>query len=147
MLTDETVTLTGVSVAVSPGSGTLTVSPGSGTLTLYASEPAIRITGSLAITEPADTVAVAGHIGDTREPPLLAESLLCIFARAKDIDALMDYFEELFERDCAAGMSRRRANVRYWSKVIRSIGPQILQAARRLGWLGLIMAAFRRLFF
>ncbi len=147
MLTDETVTLTGVSVAVSPGSGTLTVSPGSGTLTLYASEPAIRISGSLAITEPADTVAVAGHIGDTREPPGLAEFLLSVFARAKDIDALMDQLEVRFGRDCASGMSRSRAVRRYWSRVIRSIGPQILQAARRLGWLGLIMAAFRRLFF
>jgi len=143
MLTGETVTLTGVSVAAFVGSRTIT--PGSGTITLYTvSEPAIGITARLTITEEPNTVTVADDIGDTREPPWLAESLLCIFARAKDIDALMDHFEELFERDCAADMSRHRANVRYWSKVIRSIGPQMLQAARRLGWLGLIMAAFRQ---
>ncbi len=146
MLTGETVTLTGVSVAAFAASGTITA--GSGTITFYAiSEPAIRITGSLAITEPADTVAVACHIGDTREPPWLAESMLCIFActtRAKDIDALMDDFEERFARDCGKGMPRRRAVARYWSRVIRSIGPQILQAARRLGWLGLIAALLRR---
>jgi hypothetical protein len=75
---------------------------------------------------------------------MLAEFLLCIFARTKDIETLMGDFEELFERDCAAGMPRRRALTRYWARVIRSIGPQMWQAIRRIGVLGLLAAAFRR---
>ena len=142
MLTGEFITLTGVSVMLTGESITLT--PGSGTLTLTTSEPAIRITGSLATLEP-DTVAAAGHIGGTREPPWLAESLLCIFARAKDIDALMGDFEEHFERDCASGMLRRRAVARYWARVIRSIGPQLWQAVRRDGLIiGVIIAELLR---
>jgi hypothetical protein len=123
---------------------------GSGSFTVAAiTEPAITITGSIAITEPADTVGFVGHHGTSyiREPPWLAEILLRIFARtacAKDIEALMGDFEELFERDCASAMSQRRAVGRYWARVIRSIGPQMMQAVRRLGWLGLTMAAFRR---
>jgi hypothetical protein len=81
---------------------------------------------------------------ERREPPWLAESLLCIFARAKDIEALMGDFEELFARDCASGMSKRRASARYWARVLRSIGPQMWQAIRRVGLLGLIAAALRR---
>jgi hypothetical protein len=40
---------------------------------------------------------------NSTEPPWLAESLLCIFARAKDVEALMGDFEELFARDCESG--------------------------------------------
>jgi hypothetical protein len=78
------------------------------------------------------------------EPPWLAESLLCIFARAKDIEALMGDFEELFARDCESGVSSRRAVVRYWARVLRSIGPQVWQAFKRVGLFGLIAAALRR---
>ena len=77
-------------------------------------------------------------------PPWLAESLLCIFARTKDIDALMGDFEEIFARDCASGMSQRRAIARYWARVLRSIGPQMWQAIKRIGLLGLIAAALKR---
>jgi len=126
----------------------VTVTTGSGTLTLTASEPAIRITGSLTITLEPDTIAAVGHIGGTREPPWLAESLLCIFARvarAKDIDALMGDFAELFERDCASGLLRRRAVARYWARVIRSIGTKLWQAVRRVGLIiGLIIAELLR---
>jgi hypothetical protein len=73
-----------------------------------------------------------------------AEVLLCIFARAKDREALMGDFEELFERDCASGMPRSRANARYWARVFNSVGPQICQFVKRVGLLGLIAAAFRR---
>jgi hypothetical protein len=79
-----------------------------------------------------------------REPPWLAESLLCIFARAKDIDALMGDFEELFTRDCASGMPHGRAVARYWARVLRSLWPQMWQAIRRVGLLGLIAAALKR---
>jgi hypothetical protein len=79
-----------------------------------------------------------------REPPLFAEALLCVFARPKDREALMGDFEELFAQDCALGMSGRRASTRYWARVLRSIGPQMWQAVRRVGLLGLIAAALRR---
>jgi hypothetical protein len=81
---------------------------------------------------------------DRREPPWLAESLLCIFARAKDIDALMGDFEELFARDRASGMSQRRAVARYWARVLRSLWPQIWQWIKRIGWAGLIAAVLKR---
>ena len=133
----------------------VTLTPGPATLTLTTSEPLITLSGSFAITEPADAVADAAqplvyrnfHWQIMAEPPPLAESLLCIFARTtrvKDIDALMGDFEELFARDCASGMSKRRADTRYWSRVIRSIRPQLWQAFRRLGLFGLIAALLRR---
>jgi hypothetical protein len=81
---------------------------------------------------------------DLAQPPWLAEALLCIFARAKDVDALMGDFEELFARDCESGISSRRAVARYWARVLRSIGPQMWQAFKRLGLFGLIAAALRR---
>jgi len=138
--------------------------PGKLTLTLTATEPAVTITGSLSVTEEPDTLTAAGTLiaagtviaaGDRnqtispglQEPPGLAESLLIIFARAtrtKDIDALAGDLEERFNRDCASGMSRRRAARRYWAHVVRSIGPQMCQALRRLGWLGLIAAFLKR---
>ena len=66
---------------------------------------------------------------DLAEVPLLAEGLLGIFARGKDIEALKGDFEELFARDCEAGISLRRAKARYWARVLRSIGPQIVQCS------------------
>jgi hypothetical protein len=81
---------------------------------------------------------------DRRQPPWLAESLLCIFARAKDIDALMGDFEELFARDRASGMSEHRAVARYWARVLRSLWPQIWQWTKRIGWAGLIAVVLRK---
>jgi hypothetical protein len=51
------------------------------------------------------------------------DAVLCISVRAKDIDALIGDFEERFARECAAGMSRRRAVAQYRSRVLRSIWP------------------------
>ena len=126
--------MTGASMSMTPAGATLTLT-----------DVAPTVAASFVIDNPISlaTGAVTETVGDS-EPPLLAESLLCIFARTKDIDALMGCFEEHFARDCASGMSQRRANVRYWSRVLHSIGPQILQAIRRVGLLGLIAAALRR---
>jgi hypothetical protein len=76
-------------------------------------------------------------------PPKLAELLLYIFARAKDIDALAGDLEEYFERDRAEGMSLGRARRRYWGRTIRSIGPQMWQAVKRIGLFGLIANSLR----
>jgi hypothetical protein len=82
---------------------------------------------------------------EAREPPWLAEALLYVFARTKDIDALRGDFEEYFERDCAEGMSERRAVARYWARVFRSVGPQMWQAIKRVsGWAGLVAVVLRR---
>lgn len=156
MITGATITLTGVSATAFAGSATFTptavavsgtITPGSDTITLTAiTEPAIKITGGLTITEEPDTVTVAVTTREPlglQEPPGLAE-IMCIFARttrAKDIDALWGDFEEFFARDCASGMSRSRAVRRYWARVLRSIGPQILQAIKRVGLLGSLVAA------
>lgn len=83
---------------------------------------------------------------ERRAPSGLAEFLLCIFARTKDLDALMGDEEERFARDCASGMSQRRAVFRYWARALRSVWPQFWQFVRRVGLLGLIAAALRRLF-
>jgi hypothetical protein len=151
-MTGETTTFTGVSAAAFADSGTITA--GSDTITLWAAASSVGSTGlisaSLTITEEPDTltaagtVTVAGHTSDTREPPGLAEFLLGSFARAKDIEALKDHFEELFERDCASGMSERRAVRRYWAKVLRSLWPQIWQWINRVGWAALIAAVLKR---
>lgn len=139
----KTLALTGASAASSAGSFTLAVAVTLTGVSSVGSAGSVTTTGSLAITEPADTVAFAGHIGDIQEPPWLAEFLLGAFARTRDIEALMGDFEEHFTRDCAR-MSQRRANVRYWSLVVRSIGPQFWQFIRRVGLLGLIAAVLRR---
>jgi hypothetical protein len=81
---------------------------------------------------------------DRREPPRLAESLLYVFARTKDIEALRGDFEEYFERDCASGMSEGRAGALYWARVLRSLWPQIGQWINRVGWAGLIAAVLKR---
>ncbi len=133
-----------MSMSVSGIDTPITLTPGSGTLTLTTTEPAIRITGSLTVTEEPDTLTAAGHIGDTREPPLLAEFLLGAFARTKDIDALLGDEEERFARNCASGMSDRRAAARYWARVLRSVWPQMWRAIKRAGWAGLIAAVLRR---
>jgi hypothetical protein len=80
---------------------------------------------------------------ERREAPWLAESLLRIFARTKDIEALIGDFEEYFRRDCASG-SERRAVVRYWARVLRSLWPQIWQWINRVGWAALIAAVLKR---
>lgn len=83
---------------------------------------------------------------NTREdgPPQLAELLVCVFARAKDIDGLMGDLQERFERDSAAGMSQHRAKTRYWGRVARSLLPQMWQFAKRIGLYGLIASSLRR---
>ena len=78
---------------------------------------------------------------ERREPPWLAESLLCIFA--KDIEALIGDFKEYFGRDCAKG-SERRAVALYWARVLRSLRPQIWQWINRVGWAALIAAVLKR---
>jgi hypothetical protein len=80
---------------------------------------------------------------ERREVPWLAESLLRIFARTKDIEALIGDFEEYFGRDCASG-SERRAVARYWARVLRSLWPQIWQWINRVGWAALIAAVLKR---
>ena len=113
---------------------------------LWQSAAKDRASCAFVLAEPANALRGdrAWSDSERREPPLLAKSLLCIFARTKDIDALMGDFEEQFARDCKSGMSDRRAAARYWAQVLRSIGPQMWQAIKRVGLLGLIAAALRR---
>ena len=104
----------------------------------------VALTGALIVTFAMKTWEERRSSGnERREPPWLAETLLGVFARTKDIEALLGDFEEDFKRHCAC-MSERRAVRRYWARVLRSVGPQMWQAIRRIGLLGLIAAALRR---
>jgi hypothetical protein len=86
---------------------------------------------------------IASSGNERREPPWLAETLLGVFARTKDIEALLGDSEEIFKRDCAC-MSERRARRRYWAQVLRSLWPQTWQWINRVGWVALIAAVLKR---
>jgi hypothetical protein len=87
-----------------------------------------------------DTAVIAVTVTMRVESPGLAEILLRSFIRAKEIEAIVGDLEEDFRRNCASGMSGRRASYRYWGQVLSSIGPQMWQALKRVGWAGLIAA-------
>jgi hypothetical protein len=80
---------------------------------------------------------VARYVPETTvsrsSPPLVAEFLLCLFARKKDTVTLVGDLQEYFSRDLDAGISVRRAKARYWARVLGSIGPQVWQMLLRVG--------------
>ena len=79
-------------------------------------------------------------------PPGLAECLLQVFGRAKDIEALVGDISQRFNEDVHTGMSTNRAKRRYWGRVLRSIWPLFKQCIKRAGILGLMFAAIKKLF-
>lgn len=78
------------------------------------------------------------------EPPLAAEFLVSLFSKKRYRDSLLEALSEDFDRDLAAGVSLRRACLRYWAAALNSIGPQALAAAKRIGIVGLVFDYARR---
>lgn len=86
-----------------------------------------------------------GNVGTMSEPPRLAEFIAGLFAKECYKDYLSQCLEECFERDVKSGMSERRARLRYWAAALRSVVPMAVAALKRIGVLGLIIDAARRM--
>jgi len=78
------------------------------------------------------------------DPPGGAEFLVGAFSKKRYRAALLQALSEDFGGDLAAGMSLRRARLRYWAAALNSIGPQMLAALKRIGVVGLVFDAARR---
>lgn len=68
------------------------------------------------------------------EPPGLAEILLCIFAKKRYRNGLLQCHAEVFFADLETGMSLARAKRRYWASVMASVGPQVWPLLKRTVW-------------
>jgi hypothetical protein len=79
------------------------------------------------------------------EPPRVAELLVSWCIKKRYREALLDDFDEVFQRDLSKGMTVARARLRYWGGALNSITPQLLAAAKRIGIFGLITDYARRL--
>jgi hypothetical protein len=109
----------------------------------------------LASTEVADQAAAAGSAAlpvtiprptsPETEPPRFAELLVSCYAKKRYRKALLDNFDEDFQRDLSKGMTVGRARMRYRGSALRSITPQLLALAKRIGIFGLIADYARRL--
>jgi hypothetical protein len=78
------------------------------------------------------------------EPPMNAEFLVGLFTKRGYREALLQALGEDFDRNLAAGMSTRRARLRYWAAALSSIVPQLLAAIKRIGLVGLVFDYARR---
>lgn len=76
--------------------------------------------------------------GQSVEPPRWAEFLVCLTAKKRHRAGLLHCLDEDFQNDLAAGISLRRANRRYWSAALNSIGPQLWAAIKRIGVIGIV---------
>jgi hypothetical protein len=102
----------------------------------------------LASTEVADQAAAAGSAAlsatiprpasPRTEPPQVAELLVSWCIKKRYRKAILDDFDEDFQRDLSKGMTVARARLRYWGSALRSITPQLLALAKRIGIFGLI---------
>lgn len=80
------------------------------------------------------------------EPPSWGEFLILVFAQKRDSEGMIGDLAELFYRDLASGISLRRVRVRYWGRVVKSIGPQMWTKAKNIGLIGLILNVFNHAF-
>ncbi|MFZ3326497.1 MAG: hypothetical protein WA231_11630 [Methylocella sp.] len=80
------------------------------------------------------------------EPPSWGEFLILVFAQKRDSEGMIGDLAELFYRDLASGISLRRVRIRYWGRVLKSIGPQMWTKAKNIGLIGLIPNVFNHAF-
>lgn len=85
-------------------------------------------------------------IGVAPEPPRCTEFLAILLTDERRGSALVGDLNEGFQNDLASGMSVERANARYRAAVIRTIGPLLLIAAKRIGFFGILADYARRHF-
>lgn len=72
------------------------------------------------------------------DPPSLAEWLVACFTKRHLREGLLQCLDEDFRTDLAAGISIRRAKIRYWGAALNCIGPQLWAAVKRIGLIGVI---------
>lgn len=82
----------------------------------------------------------------SQEPPRIAEILTILAADPRHREALLQSLDELFDRDMSAGMSLRRARLRYVARALASVGGRLWSAAKGIGVFGLLAELFRRCF-
>lgn len=80
-----------------------------------------------------------------REPSRLAEFLVLLCVKKRYSGAILSDLEEVFERDLDAGMSLRRARIRFWGRALHSVAPQLWALAKRVGLVGILVDYARRL--
>jgi hypothetical protein len=81
----------------------------------------------------------------SRRPPRAAEYLLVLLLPDRLIDGCLGDFEERFRQDLDA-RGRLFAIIRYWRRVLKSVGPLMIRFAERWGLIAFVADAFRRLF-
>ncbi|MCA8895973.1 MAG: hypothetical protein KDJ20_07905 [Hyphomicrobiales bacterium] len=82
----------------------------------------------------------------TFEPPRWAEALVILAADRRHQEAFLQSLDELFERETASGMSCARARFRYAMRAFASVGGRLWTLAKRLGFIGFVADAIRRIF-
>jgi hypothetical protein len=71
------------------------------------------------------------HMPRPPQPPLAADALIALLVPAKRADAILQCFEEYFERDCLT-KGLPRARVLHWCRVLHSVRPLLWPALKRL---------------
>jgi hypothetical protein len=77
------------------------------------------------------------------QPPLAAEFILGLCARNQDRESILGDAEEKFQEHVTL-FGQRRAGRLYWIQALGSTGPLCLAALKRLGVIGLVLAALGR---
>jgi hypothetical protein len=74
----------------------------------------------------------------TPSPPRLAEFLFSLFASKKTVDAQLGDLQEVFDHNVERyGVARAR--MRYWSQVLRAVGPNVWRLIRKWGLIGILI--------
>lgn len=71
-------------------------------------------------------------------PPGLAEFFVGLLSKKRYRNGLLQSLDEDFQNDLSAGVSLRRAQLRYWAAALNSTGPQLWAAVRRIGLIGIV---------
>jgi hypothetical protein len=77
-------------------------------------------------------------------PPLNAQFLFYLFLEAQNCDAMVGDLEERY-RLIHKKFGHRRAAFWYWTQVIRSVGPIVWAAIRKLSGLAALVELYRRI--
>lgn len=78
-----------------------------------------------------------------KNPPAVAELLLSLLLPRKRCAALLGDLQEQFAENLRT-RGAGRATTLYWAETIRSLGPLLLQALKKIGFFGIVAAALRK---
>jgi hypothetical protein len=116
-----------------------------GTGPLSSIEP-IHTSGTLAATEPADTVVITGSIASRPAPPREAKLLLRYALPRKHQEHIIGDLEEAYYTEWLPEHGPRQARRLYWWHATRSIAPMLWTAAKTSGIITVIVGAAQWLF-